>query len=84
MTVDGLVIAENAPHAELTVKPGVHEILISAPGRVPLARYLPIDAGARVELPVELAVAPGHAPRPASTRPHAKDKKDYMLDPFAE
>ena len=86
---------ESSASRELEVTPGMHEVSLTAPGRVPAVRYVHVKAGTQIELGVELAVAqPAAAPTPPRPRPlapapapaHKKpvSPDDYMLDPFTK
>ena len=97
IVVDGQVVAEDAMRREIAIEPGMHEVILLAPGRTPAVKYVRVNGGAETELSVDLApVAPPPAPpavtpsaetpvRPRKGAPASKPKaspKDYMLDPF--
>ncbi len=72
--VDGKVAAESAESAEVTVAPGPHAVVVTAPKRRTVRREVVVTAGADAEVPVKLERA-GASP----DQPHGED---YMIDPF--
>jgi serine/threonine-protein kinase len=89
--VDGTVIADSAAGARVPLAaPGEHRVLVTAPGFLPVARIVVVDAGATLVVPVHLertaAAAPppppAPKPRPPARPAPVRRDKDYILDPF--
>ncbi len=81
--VDGQRIIDGGAGARITFpRGGVHEVEVSAPGRVGFRTQVTLSPGARVEVPVLLARAEEPRAPQKRVRPLARRDEYFTVDPF--
>jgi serine/threonine-protein kinase len=78
--VDGKMLADSVQNSRLSISPGEHSVVVSAPGHVSSKSTVLATRGGVVEIAATLKAAA--APVKAKHKASSKDK-DYMIDPFA-
>jgi serine/threonine-protein kinase len=89
--LDGEVLAESTPGGLFTVdKPGVHQLLVSAPKHRPSVKTIEVASGAELKVDVTLEriattpARPTAVTRPTTLAPKSRPhNRDDMIDPFA-